>query len=206
MKILEQAGIYRFRIDRPEGPMFYIGHASVLRKRRDKHLSELRRRVHKNERLQRAFDKYGECAFSFEVLLVCERSAVILQFFEQNIVDNYGRDRLYNLCLKCVGSKLGLRQTLEQRAKIGAKNKGRKLSDRQKESVRLSNMTRIVSDETRAKMSAARKGNKNALGHRQTDEHKEKVGAFFRGRKKDSEEINRRLAARRANAVVRGYY
>ena len=40
---------------------------------------------------------------------------------------------------------------------------------------------------TRAKMSAARMGNKNVLGYKQTDEHKENISAGMMGKKKSAE-------------------
>src|SRR6266568_1868256 len=46
----------------------YIGSALDLRHRRNQHFSELRRNKHPNSYLQRAWNKYGPDAFTFEVL------------------------------------------------------------------------------------------------------------------------------------------
>ena len=207
LTLLNQAGIYRFRISRPDSPpKFYIGHASILRKRRDKHLGELRRRVHKNQALQRAFDKYGEGAFAFEVLIVCPRSAILLELYEQKVVDSYQRETLYNICRECVGSRLGVSLSPEHKARIGAANKGRKPSAACLEAVRLAQRGRIQSQETRAKRSASLRGNKNPVGYIQTLEHRLKSTRHFIGKGKPPEEIARRLTTRRANAEARGYY
>jgi hypothetical protein len=54
------AGIYRFRIDRGHlPPRFYIGSAAIFRKRKTAHLRALRCGNHKNQILQRTFDKYA---------------------------------------------------------------------------------------------------------------------------------------------------
>lgn len=49
----------------------YIGQAIDLDRRRRNHLSKLRTKHHSNEHLQRAFDKYGENNFKFEIIELC---------------------------------------------------------------------------------------------------------------------------------------
>lgn len=202
---LNQAGIYRFRIERPEGLRFYIGHASILRKRRSKHLSEMRRGVHKNPALQRAFLKYGEAAFRFEVLLICEKSAPILELYEQIILNSYDRRDLYNLCLECVGSKLGVPQSAEHRAKIGAANKGRNPSQSCIDAVRNARLGKKQSAEIIRKRSEEMRG-KKFPGRKLSEDHKRNVGLASKGRKKSAEEIARRQEKRKANAEARGYW
>lgn len=60
------SGIYR--IVCTANKKIYIGSALNLYSRRNEHFSELRRNIHKNPHLQNAWNKYGEEAFSFEVL------------------------------------------------------------------------------------------------------------------------------------------
>lgn len=200
---MSASGIYRIRVARGEHPAkFYIGQAAVLRKRKTAHFRALRNGVHKNEPLQRAFRKYGESSFNFEILLICERRKDILDLYEQTILDSYPDEAIYNLCRECVGSRLGMTNSPAHIEKFGGANRGKVRSPEHREAVRQSNMRRIVSDETRAKMSEAHKGNKYALGHKQSEDHKRKVGAFFKGRKKSREEIVRRLATRAANRAA----
>lgn len=202
--LLNSAGIYRivvYRGDKP--PKYYIGQASILRKRRDVHFRTLRLGTHKTGTLQRAFAKYGRDAFRFEVLLICERRKEIMDFYEQTVVDSYDPELLYNMNLLCIGSRLGRAMRAETKAKIGAGNKGKARSPEHCDAVRQSNSKRVVSEETRAKMSAVRTG-KKFPGRMLSAEHKANVGAFFRGRKKPHEEIMRRLATRAANRKAAG--
>lgn len=198
------SGIYRLSI----GAWRYIGQAANLRKRRNKHLSELRRGCHKNERLQRAFDKHGEPALQFTALAMCDRDKQSLDECERAVLrhelESVGRERVLNVCLECVGSKLGVPMSDATKAKIGAANKGKVRSAAHREAVRASNATREVSRDTLAKRSASLMGNKNALGHVQSAEHKAKVAAYFVGRKKTPDEIIRRQATRLANAAAAG--
>jgi len=203
--MMNNAGIYRIVVKAPGRPVrCYIGQASILRKRRDVHFRSLRLGNHKNQRLQRIFNKYGPEVFSFEVLVVCERRKEIADLYEQAVLDSYPPALTLNMSRLCVGSRLGIKSDPETGRKISASNKGRPRTQSQRDAVSASNKTRIVSAETRAKMSAARMGNKNSLGWKQTDEHKAKVGAFFIGRKKSAEEIQRRLATRAANRAAAG--
>lgn len=62
-------GIYRLTIQRGAlRPAVYIGRSDDIRQRREEHLWALRAGVHHNDRLQRAFDEYGEGSLSFEYI------------------------------------------------------------------------------------------------------------------------------------------
>ena len=206
--LYNRAGIYRWRIDRPGlPPRFYIGHAAVLRKRRNKHLSELRRHVHKNPVLQRAFDKYGESAFSFEILLICEKSGPILEFYEQRILDSYADDEIYNLCRECVGSKLGIPMPAAQKAKIGAANKGRKPAQACIEASKAARPKgSFHTEEFKQKTAERMLGNTIMVGRTLSEEHKQHVGDAFRGKKRPPEVMAKAVATRRKNAEERGYW
>jgi group I intron endonuclease len=56
----------------------YIGYASNLRTRMNGHLYDLSRNQHPNDHLQKAWNKYKEENFSFEVLQKCEKESLCL--------------------------------------------------------------------------------------------------------------------------------
>lgn len=60
------SGIYRI-VCATNGKV-YIGSTANLRKRSNDHFAAFRRNAHPNQKLQRAFNKYGEAPFTFEVL------------------------------------------------------------------------------------------------------------------------------------------
>lgn len=66
-----KSGIYAF-VNKING-MFYIGSATIFRKRWDLHLNELRKNKHKNPYLQNVYNKYGEINFQFIILEYCEK-------------------------------------------------------------------------------------------------------------------------------------
>lgn len=207
---MNSAGIYRITIIRGEGTAWrYIGHASVLRRRKSKHLSELRRGVHKNQRMQRAFAKYGETAFVFEALEECVRDREVLEARETAILAReitlWGADSVINVCLKCVGSKLGVPMAAETKAKIGAANKGKLRSPQHRDAVRKRHLGRKHSEVERAKRSASMTG-KKFPGRLLTEEHKRHVGDASRGKKRPREVVERWIASRRKNAAERGYW
>lgn len=101
------AGIYRWVVHRGEKPpMYWIGQAKCLRAREKSHRKGLRLR-NNSLKLQNAYNKYGADAFTFEILLVCERKAGVLTMYEQLVVDSYPPSLLYNVHIKCVNSPLG---------------------------------------------------------------------------------------------------
>ena len=65
----------------------YIGSSIELSKRMGRHLWELRKGIHHSLKLQRSFDKHGEAAFEFKILLVCEAKDV--EMFETRAIHAY---------------------------------------------------------------------------------------------------------------------
>jgi group I intron endonuclease len=128
----------------------YIGSTANFQKRKNAHLSCLRRGVHVNKLLQHAFKKYGESAFRFALREVCIPAE--LQATEQRWLDSSAHRQLYNLYptayavrgpdhpmyghshsvearakIKEARARQIVAHTAETRAKIGRAHKGRKL-------------------------------------------------------------------------------
>jgi group I intron endonuclease len=57
----------------------YVGSSHEIAQRRANHLCDLRKGAHPNQHLQRAFTKYGEAAFGFEVLEECQENELRLK-------------------------------------------------------------------------------------------------------------------------------
>lgn len=70
---------------------FYIGSTVDFRKRKRKHLSDLRNGAHNNIFLQRTFDKYGEDAFKWKGILVDTKEEA--RELEQHYIDKYMLDK-----------------------------------------------------------------------------------------------------------------
>lgn len=146
----------------------YIGSAVNFYTRIANHISSLRRRKTSCRLLQNAWDKYGQPAFQFDVLLVCEKEDLI--HYEAALIELYrsaDRDCGYNIAeagnrLGCTHSdatkeriskaKTGRRLTAEHVAKIAASNIGRKDTEESKAKKR-----KPKTAEARARMSAAQK-------------------------------------------------
>ncbi|MBT6051226.1 MAG: GIY-YIG nuclease family protein [Candidatus Scalindua sp.] len=190
----------------------YIGSAVDLKRRKNKHYSELKRNKHANKYLQNAYNKYGKENFKFKILCYYEPSELIFQ--EQRFLDHYEKDSpLFNLC-KTAGSRLGIKHTDETRQKIsdkvknrfGNKNpffnkqhteetkgilslffKGKKQTVEHVEKRVLSKKDFVHTEETKQKMSSAHKGKK------MSDESKKKMSLAKKGRKL-SEEHKKRIS------------
>lgn len=125
--------------------MMYVGSAVNLRKRKNEHLLALRKNIHPSRYLQFAYIKYGGDNFEFVILQVVDDINDLTKI-EQNwlnwlkcLVPNG-----YNLA-PTARSQLGFRHSEESIKLISLKKKG----------------TRITA-ETKAKMSAVRKGRKQS--------------------------------------------
>ena len=134
----------------------YVGSAAAIRGRLLAHRSYLRRGIHDNEYLQRAWLKYGEGQFRFEVLEVCELDRLIER--EQYWIDALlatDRDMGYNICPAAGSAMTGRKHSQASREKMSRKRKGI-IPVKATEAAAEANRGRVVSDEARANMSAAK--------------------------------------------------
>lgn len=56
----------------------YVGHSCHIERRLRQHRNELRRKIHANPHLQHAWDFYGEDAFEFKIIEVCDKDKDVL--------------------------------------------------------------------------------------------------------------------------------
>ncbi|OHD23518.1 MAG: hypothetical protein A2Y38_12205 [Spirochaetes bacterium GWB1_59_5] len=150
------SGIYQ--IKHAEQDKCYVGSAVNISARWSKHRRELRKGVHHSAKLQRAWNKYGEASFVFETLITCAISTLI--HYEQQFIDQMPSK--YNMS-PTAGNCLGSKRSDETRAKMSAANVGNKRAlglkrpDEFGEMVRRVHTGKILSAETRARISASKK-------------------------------------------------
>lgn len=172
------AGVYAFR-NTIDGKV-YVGSAVTIRSRRSHHLAYLRRGDHRNVKLQRAWTKYGESAFVFEVLEYVTDLA-ILRPREQFWMDHHDAVRSgYNIHPRADGPT-GMKHTEEWKKSHSEKMKGRRLTPEQASRRNAA----ISSAEVRAKISATSKGRIKSA------EHMEKIRAAI-----GTPEVRAKLKAR----------
>ena len=173
IKILSQSdevcvsGIYKITCLANE--KVYIGSSIDLDRRYSDHLKNLKNQTHCNPHLQNAWNKYGSESFTFEVIQYVPYLARLI-FWEQLYLDYYhaaNRVHGFNICPKA-GNCLGVKHTLETRAKLSEAKKGNQNTKGFKHSA-----------ETCAKYSENRKGkgNQYTRGFKRTAETHAKITA-----------------------------
>lgn len=140
----------------------YIGSTNNPKRRWGDHRSRLKNGYHENPYLQRAWNKYGEDNFSFEVLE--ETTVDMLIEREQYFMDKF------------VSYKEAYGYNNTKVAGRPPSWTGRKLTEEHKEKIRQANAGHFVSKETKRKISEAVKGRKLS------EEHKEKIRKYRLGK------------------------
>lgn len=113
----------------------YIGQSKDISQRWKSHLCSLRKNKHSNEKLQNAWNKYGEDNFSFKVLETADYGSLdSLEVYYITMFDSYKHG--YN---KDTGGCTRKEMSEEARAKISASKKN--LSEQAKENMRNSRPT-----------------------------------------------------------------
>src|SRR5260221_8454885 len=116
------SGIYK--ITCTANKRIYIGSALNLYGRKAKHFSLLRRNTHHNPILQNAWNKYGESAFTFEVLeYVLPISLTAREQYWFKKLKPFGR-KGFNIDREA-GSSLGIKRSPESRTKMSVARKGK---------------------------------------------------------------------------------
>ena len=183
-----KSGIYS--ITNAVNGMVYVGQAINIDHRWRDHRRALTTGKHENDKLQKAWVKYGPDAFAFDVLERC--SAARLDEREQHWMDTtgcYERDGGYNIA-RCAASPMrGRSHTAESRAKISAGGLGLVRSPETRALISAANAGKPKSPSHRAALSAARTGFKPAPF---SDKH----------RKALSEAAKRRWARKALNVPV----
>lgn len=200
--VLSRGGIYAIRCH--SSGKSYIGSAVRFATRFKNHRASLRSGKHHSPKLQGAWDKYGEDAFSFEVLEIIRDKALLLDT-EQRWIDRMNSvDAGYNVCRDARSPMLGRRFSAEHREKIAAAMKGRKASAEARENMRRAALARtpeieariaasrpkiVHTEASRARISAA------LTGIKRSDETRARVGKASRGRTHSEETKAKRLAS-----------
>ena len=133
----------------------YIGSAVNLANRETYHRWQLRKSEHHSQKLQRAWNKYGEAAFVFQPLLICAPKDLLM--YEQIVLDYQGSVRDGYNVLPTAGSALGMKHSAETRAKISAAHTGMKRSEKVRAEMSKRMTGSVRSAETKAKIAAASK-------------------------------------------------
>lgn len=142
----------------------YIGSAMSFRVRFRDHASTLRRGTHRNLKLQRSWDKYGEAAFRFRPIIICAPRNLL--FYEQRCLDGFRPE--YNIATTADSPFRGRKHTPESLKKLSESQRGYKPSPETIAKLRAAwvkakaNGSRVVSPETRARMSASLVGIKRS--------------------------------------------
>ena len=138
----------------------YVGSAINFEKRKYQHFKKLKANQHRNNLLQRLYNKYGQQIFKFFVLEyisnkndLLKREQIWINYFQSYNI-NFG----YNLN-PVAGSRLGRKTSEETKAKQRIVHKGKIISEETKIKMSKARLGKKASDETKKKMSEARKRN-----------------------------------------------
>lgn len=139
----------------------YIGSSCNIKQRWFEHKNELRKNIHCNDRLQKAWNKYGEENFGFSILE--QTSVEQLIECEQFWIDYtkcYDRDIGYNLRIKAENNS-GIKWSDEHKIKISIAKKGKLFTEEHKRKLSEAQIGRKYSSKTIEKMSISAKNRKS---------------------------------------------
>lgn len=149
----------------------YIGSFVNAHRRLNGHKLGLSKNRHPNPHLQRAWNKYGESNFSFEVILFCSRGNSL--FFEQRALDIYKPE--YNI-LKIAGSTLGYKHSESSKLSRSSVHKGKIVSEETRIKIKESKIGKHHSEETKKRISDKTRGTLNPnYGKIMSEEQKTKI-------------------------------
>lgn len=196
------AGVYRIVNSRTG--QFYVGSSQDLRNRLRKHAADLGKGAHHSYKLQQDWATYGAAAFSYELIMFCEKEELLEM--EQAAIDLLSPQ--YNVC-PTAGNSAGRPCPEHVKAILSQHHKGRKVSEETRarisagirkyledpearRSMSTRQLGRVHSEATRALMSEKAKGSKKP---KWTEERRAKAVASMK-RAKGRPEAKEALAKR----------
>ena len=126
---MKSKGVYRI-VNNINGKVYIgsTGSKGGFKKRWSYHLTDLRQNKHHSRHLQRAWNKYGEESFVFEILEMIEdftkETLLIREQYYLDLYKSYDVNLGYNIC-KIAGSSLGVKKTPEQIKQMSELRKGK---------------------------------------------------------------------------------
>lgn len=101
---MDTIGVYK--ISNNKSNKYYIGYSCNIDKRWKRHKRDLKNNIHCNLYLQRAFNKYGEDSFKYEIIHICESKDEAKNLELQYLHNLSIRNKLYNLHFNNSGGDL----------------------------------------------------------------------------------------------------
>lgn len=160
-----------YRITNMANGKYYIGSAESFARREWQHKYDLRRGVHKNPRLQAAWDKHGADMFVFEVLEEIPEGSNQLQIEDIYLSKCVGQPDCYNINANAELARLGMTLSQESKDKVSRNRKGKHAGENHYR------YGKTVSLEVKEKIGAAQRGKPKPPGRKVSEEGKAKIRA-----------------------------
>lgn len=149
-----------YRITNMITEQYYIGSAVSFERRVWNHKTDLRRGVHKNPRMQAAWNKYGADAFVFEVLEEVPVGEDMLVWEDKHLIEHVGKRECYNVNTSATAPRLGIPHRPESLAQMSTSRTGKAAGPNHYR------YGQIVSAEVREKIGAAQRGKPKGPGRK----------------------------------------
>lgn len=129
------SGVYKIQ-SKIKPDRIYVGSAVNFEERWRLHLVQLRTNKHKNIKLQRHFNKYGEDDLTFSILAICNKDELtpIGKIIRPEQFFIWAYDPWFNICM-IAGSVKGIKHSKEACEKNGLKHKGKHHSEEHKQKI-----------------------------------------------------------------------
>lgn len=148
-------------------------------RRRGEHFGELRNNNHCNKHLQASFNKTGEDNFVFEIIEELKFPSDYTKEFKYEYImgrEIYYITKLnpqYNIMREITGGKLGRIPSEKEKEYLRVLFTGRTVLEGTKSKIRKARANQIITEEHKRKTSKSLEGNKNCLGHKQSEQQKQ---------------------------------
>jgi group I intron endonuclease len=160
-----------YRITNMVNGKYYVGSTDSFARREWQHKYALKRGVHKNPRLQAAWNKYGADMFVFEVIEEIPEASRQLQIEDTYLMKCVGQSDCYNINTSAEAPRLGITLSQESKDKVSQNRKGKAAGENHYR------YGQTVAPEVREKIGAAQRGKPKAPGRKVSEEGRAKIRA-----------------------------
>jgi group I intron endonuclease len=160
-----------YKITNMANGKYYIGSAESFARREWQHKYDLRRGVHKNPRLQAAWNKYGADVFVFEVVEEIAEGGSAFEVENTYLKKCVGQPDCYNVNTDAIGMRTGIPHTEASKAKTSISRKGKAAGENHYR------FGKEVAPDVRIKIGDTQRGKAKAPGRKVSEEGRAKIRA-----------------------------
>ena len=200
------SGIYK--ITNKANGKIYVGSSNDIEGRWYGHVKDLNNNKHHSKHLQRAWNKYGEASFAFEIIEILNNRGLLIEYeqFYLDLLEPFNKVVGYNIC-STAGSSFGVRRSKKTRMLLSRAAKEQKINRFRMKGPESANWGRKHTEEFKKNISERTLGENNPFyGKKHSNEVIDFISNFNKGKFVGEDNLSSKLKNEIVKEIIIGFH